>query len=63
MKRSVQQKIDQLVALSKKPVAPDKVLPKQTALRADSLSSAIRSKKDADIFMSELQAILNSAKK
>lgn len=59
MKRAIQVKVNNLIALSKKSGTTVKIAHRATS---DSLSTSIRTKKDAEIFRRELNSAFKSAK-
>lgn len=61
MKRTIQAKIDKVVALSKK--SGSAPLIREKSRSGDSLSSSIRTRRDAEIFIQELNAAFKSGKK
>lgn len=67
MKYSIQQKLDRYMAIARnqasKPNTAFSKLTPSKPIRADGLLQVIRSKKDADAFMDELNSIINRAKK
>ncbi len=63
MKRTIQLKVDRLVALSKQSDSSVKVVRKENEVITDSLSNSIRSKRDAEIFRRELTSAFKLAKK
>jgi hypothetical protein len=62
MKRSIQLKVDKLVALSKQSDSSITVVRKKNGVVSDSLSNSIRSKRDAEIFRRELTSAFTLAK-
>jgi len=61
MNKSVQDKIEQFKKLANNKKVGDKSVIGKQPPASDSLSSAIHSKRDADIFMAELRAIVKQA--
>ena len=59
MKKTIQEKLDDLRKMAKRSVnqTPDV----RTPAKPDSLMSAIRSKKDADMFMAQVEAVTRMA--
>ena len=62
MKQSIQNKINSLKALAKNNVQPTPKIESISSNHNDSLSTAIRNKKEADIFKKELSNAFKLAK-
>jgi hypothetical protein len=62
MKPEVQNKIDVLIALSKQAHSTTPVVIINSKSENDGLSKSIRTKRDAEIFMNELEATKHSSK-
>jgi len=64
VKKSIQDKINDIKKLAQASSADYPIKEKKSSTRAqDSLSKAIRNKKDADIFLAELEAAIKMAQK
>ena len=61
MNQRIQQKIDQYRKIAKSQVI-NTVPPQSKSTRTDGLAKVIRSKKDADNFMAELNSVIKQAK-
>jgi hypothetical protein len=61
MNQSIQDKIEQFKKLATNQKVSEKPVIDKQPNTSDSLSSAIHSKRDADIFMTELRAIVKQA--
>jgi hypothetical protein len=62
MKSAIQNKIDSLIEMSEKSVANPSSANLTINVNSDSLSKAIRTKRDAEIFRNELEAAIRLSK-
>jgi len=63
MKSAVQNKIDSLKSLARLDTSEDSESKSNVRSNKDNLSRAIRTKRDADIFMNELKTAISLSKK